>query len=44
LSPELTQEISDETPIIFGIDHLEYTFDTGVISGGFRKSIMNDLD
>ena len=44
LSPELTQGICDETSITFGIDHLEYTVDTGVISGGFRKSIMNDLD
>ena len=44
LSPEITENIKEETPIIFGIDHPEYNFDSGEISGGFRKSIMNDLD
>jgi len=44
LSPEITENIKEETPIIFGIDHPEYNLDSGVISGGFRKSIMNDLD
>ncbi len=44
LSREITKAIKEETPIIFGIDHPEYNYDSGEISGGFRKSIMNDLD
>ena len=44
LSSDITGGDNDETSIVFGIDHPEYTVDSGVINGGFRKSIMNDLD
>ena len=44
IDPDILDEINENTPIAFGIDHKHYDTNTGDIERKLKISIMNDLD